>query len=144
MVRAAHVGDFGDQMRGDGAFVPVLASAGIGPQGVLDGADKEVDPQRKQDDYADGRQDGLERRVGQVGKEVVPSEEDQREEDQIAGDGADSAGQGMAPTADHAAADGQHVDRAHRRGRRQSHQECGRKHVDVGDQRHLGQIGGDG
>ena len=44
-------------MRGDGAFVPVLASAGVGPQGLLDGADKEVDPQRKQDDYADGRQD---------------------------------------------------------------------------------------
>ena len=68
-------------MRGDGAFVPVLASAGVGLQGILGGADKEVDPQRKQDDYADGRQDGLERRVGQVGKEVVPPEEDQREED---------------------------------------------------------------
>jgi len=53
----------------DGAFVPVLANAGVGPQGLLDGADKEVDPQRKQDDYADGRQDGLERRVGQVRKE---------------------------------------------------------------------------
>ena len=81
MVRASTVGDFGEQMCGDGAFVPVLASAGVGPQGLLDGADKEVDPQRKQDDYADGRQDGLERRVGQVGKEVVTPEEDQREED---------------------------------------------------------------
>src|ERR1700683_1741594 len=39
----------------------------------------------------------------------------------------------MAPTADHAAADGQHVDRSHRRGRRQSHQKCGREHVDVGE-----------
>ena len=62
------VGDIGDQMRGDGAFVPAFASAGVGPQGFLDGADKEVDPQRKQDDHADGREDGLESRVGQVGK----------------------------------------------------------------------------
>jgi len=43
----------------------------------------------------------------------------------------------MAPTADYAAADGQHVDRSHRRGSRQSHQECGRKHVDVGDEHHV-------
>ena len=68
-------------MRGDGAFIPVLASAGVGPQGLLDGADKEVDPQRKQDDCADGGQDGPEHRVGYVGKEVVTPEEDQREED---------------------------------------------------------------
>ena len=61
-------------MRRDGAFVPVLASAGVGPQGVLDGADEEVDPQRKQDNYADGRQDGLERRVGQVGEEIMTPE----------------------------------------------------------------------
>src|SRR6266481_2437855 len=43
----------------------------------------------------------------------------------------------MAPTADHAAADGQHVDRTHRRGRRQSHQECARKHADVGAEHHV-------
>lgn len=79
----------------------------------------------------------MERRVGQIGKEVVPPDEDHREKDEIAGDGTDSAGEGMAPTADHAAADGQHVNGAHRRGRRQSHQECGRKHVDVGDERHV-------
>jgi hypothetical protein len=30
-------------MLGDGAFVPVLAGAGIGPQQFLDGADKKVD-----------------------------------------------------------------------------------------------------
>ena len=63
--------------------------------------------------------------------------EHQREEDEIASDGADSAGEGMAPTTYQAAADGQHVDRAHRRCRRQSHQECGRKHVDVGDEHHF-------
>jgi len=68
-------------MRGDGAFVPVLASAGIDPQGVLDGADKEVDPQGKQNNYADGRQDVLERRVGQIGKEVMTPDEDHREKD---------------------------------------------------------------
>jgi len=68
-------------MRGDGAFVQVLASAGVCPQGILDGPDKEVDPQRKEDYYADGRQDGLKRRVGQIRKEVVTPEEDQREED---------------------------------------------------------------
>ena len=51
-------------MRGDGVVVPVLASAGVGPQGFLEGAHKEIDPQRKQDDDADGRQDRLERRVG--------------------------------------------------------------------------------
>src|ERR1700746_3368807 len=43
----------------------------------------------------------------------------------------------MAPTTDHAAADGQHVDRTHRRGRRQSHQECARKHANIGDERHV-------
>ena len=43
----------------------------------------------------------------------------------------------MAPTADHAAADGQHVDRTHRRGRRQSHQECARKHADIRNERHV-------
>ena len=37
---------------------------------------------------------------------VVPAEEDQGEENQVAGDGTDSAGEGTAPTADHAAADG--------------------------------------
>jgi hypothetical protein len=83
-----------DQMRRDGAFVPVLASASIGPHGILDGADKEVDPKRKQDDYADGRQDGLERRVGQIGKEVMPPEENHRKKDEIAGDGADSRRRG--------------------------------------------------
>ena len=124
-------------MRGDGAFIPVFASAGVGPQGLLDGADKEVDPQRKQDDDADARQDGPESRVGQIGKEIVTAEEDQGEEDEVAGDGADSAGEGMAPTADQAAADGQHVDRAHGRGRRQSHEKCGRKYVDVGDEHHV-------
>src|ERR1039458_9268625 len=93
-------------MRGDGAFVPLLASASVGPHGFLDGADKKVDPQRKQDDYADGRQDGLEPRVGQVGEEVVTAEKDHREEDEIASDGANAAGEGMAPTADHAAAGG--------------------------------------
>jgi hypothetical protein len=40
------------------------------------------------------------------------------------------------PTADHAAVDDQRVDRAHRRGRRQSHQKSVRQHVDVGDERH--------
>jgi len=55
-------------MRRDGAFVPVLASAGVGPQGVLDGADKEVDPERKQDYASDGRQDGLERRLDRSDK----------------------------------------------------------------------------
>jgi len=40
------VGDLGDQMRGQGAFVPVLASAGVGPQGLLDGADKDWPPLR--------------------------------------------------------------------------------------------------
>jgi hypothetical protein len=44
----------------------------MGPHGLFDGVDKEVDSQRKQDDYADGRQDALERRVGQVGKKIVP------------------------------------------------------------------------
>ena len=130
-------GDIAGQMRGDGAFVPAFASSGVGSQGFLDGADKEVEPQRQQDDHADGREDGPESRVGQVGEEIVAAEEDQGEEDQVAGDGADSAGEGTAPTADHAAADGQHVDRAHRRGRRQSHEVCGRKYVDVGDERHV-------
>jgi hypothetical protein len=85
---------------------------------VLDGADKEVEPQRQEDDYAEGREDGLKSRGGQVGEEVATAEEDQREEEQVAGGRADCAGQGAAPTADHAATDGQHVDRAHRRGRR--------------------------
>ena len=124
-------------MRGDGLFVPVLASTGKGPHGVLDGADKDVDPKRKQDDYADGLQDGLERGVRQVRKEVVPPDEDDRKKDEIAADGTDSTGEGMAPTADQTAADGQHVNRAHRRGSRQSHQECGQKHVDVGDEHHV-------
>ena len=53
---------------GDGALVPAFASAGVGPQGFLDGADKEVEPQRKQDDHADGREDSLESRFGQVGR----------------------------------------------------------------------------
>jgi len=70
-------GDIGGQMLGDGAFVPVPAGAGVGPQGFLDGADKEVEPQRKQDDYADGRKDGLKSRIGQVGKDIVTAEEDQ-------------------------------------------------------------------
>ena len=130
-------GDVGDQMRGDGAFVPVFASSGVGPQGFLDGADKEVDPQRQQNDHADGLQDSPESRVGQVGEEIVAAEKDQGEEDQVAGDGADSAGEGTAPTADHAAADGQHVDRAHRGGRRQSHEKCGREYVDVRDEHHV-------
>ena len=43
-------------------------------------------------------------------------------------------GEGMAPAANHAAADGQHVDRAQRCGRRQSHEVCARKYVDVGDE----------
>lgn len=47
------------------------------------------------------------------------------------------AGEGMVSTTDHAAADGQQVDRAHRRcRRRQTHEVCGRKHVDVGDEHH--------
>lgn len=62
-------------MRGDGAFVPALAGSSVGPQGFLDGADKEVGPQRKQDDHTDGREDGPENRVGQVGEEIVTSEE---------------------------------------------------------------------
>jgi hypothetical protein len=66
------VGDFRDQTCRDRAFGLALVNAGIGPQGLLDGADNEVDPERKQDDRAEGRQDGLERRVGQIGKEVVP------------------------------------------------------------------------
>ena len=132
-VKCGSVADFGDEMRGDGGFVPAFTGAGEGAQGILDGADKEVDPQWEQNDDADGLQVGLDRRVGQVGKEVVTSEEDQREEDEIARDRTDSAGEGMAPTADQAAADGQHVDRAHRRCRRQSHQKCGRKDVDVGE-----------
>ena len=61
--------------------VPAFAGSSVGPQGFLDGADKEVEPQRQQDDYADSRQDGLESRVGQVGKEIVTAEEDQGEED---------------------------------------------------------------
>ena len=65
-------------MRGHGRFVPAAASAGEGALGILDGADKEVDPQRKQNDHAGGREHGLERRVGQVGKEVVAPEEDQQ------------------------------------------------------------------
>src|SRR5271165_4219555 len=95
------VGDFDEQMCWDGAFVPMLASAGVGPQGLLDGADKEVDPQRKQDDYADGCQDGRGGRVGEVGKELVPSREDQRKEDQTPGEGPDPAGEGMSPTPNH-------------------------------------------
>ena len=126
-------GDVCGQMRGDSAFVPAFASTGIGPQGFLDGAEKKVDPQRKQDDHADGREDGLESRIGQVGEEIFTTEEGQGEEDQVSGDRTDSAGEGMAPPADHAAADGQHVDRAHRRCRSQSHEVCARKYVDVGD-----------
>jgi len=58
-------------MPGDDAFVPAFAnSSSVGPQGFLDGADKEVDPQRKQDDHADGREDGPESRAGQVGEEI--------------------------------------------------------------------------
>lgn len=98
--------DIGGQMCGNGALVPAFASAGVGPQGFLDGADQEVEPQRKQDDHADGREDGLESRVRQVGEEIATAEEDEAEEDQVAGDGTDSAGEGMAPAADHAAADG--------------------------------------
>ena len=109
----------------------------VGSQRFLDGPDKEVDPQRQQDDHADGLQDSLEIWVGRVGEEIVTAEEDQGEEDQVAGNGADCAGEGAAPTADHAAADGQHVDRAHRRGRRQPHEKCGREYVDVGDEHHV-------
>ncbi|MGA2608713.1 MAG: hypothetical protein ABSH01_14815 [Terriglobia bacterium] len=67
----------------------------------------------------------------------MTAEENQGEEDRVAGDGADSAGEGVAPTTDYAAADGQHVERAHRRGGRQSHEVCGRKYVDVGDEHHV-------
>ena len=114
MVRAAQEATSEARCAGTVPSSQLLRALAVGPQGLLDGADKEVDPQRKQDDYADARQDGPESRVGQVGKEIVTAEEDQGEEDQVAGDGADSAGEGTAPTADHAAADGQHVDRAHR------------------------------
>ena len=75
------VGDFGDQMPMNGAFIPMVASALIGPQGLLDGADKEVGSKWKQDDRTYGRQDCLEHRVGKVRKDVVTPEEDQREED---------------------------------------------------------------
>jgi hypothetical protein len=43
--------------------------------------------------------------VRQVGKEVATSVENHREEDEIAGDGTDSAGERMTPTANHAAAE---------------------------------------
>jgi hypothetical protein len=124
-------------VRRDGAFIPAFASAGVNPQWFLDDADKEVEPQRKQNYPADGREDGMESRAGQVGEEIVTAEERQGEEDQVAGDRADSAGEGMVPTTDHAAADGQHVHRAHRRGRRQTHEVCGRKYMDVGDKHHV-------
>jgi len=48
----------------------------LGPQGFLDGADKEVGPQREQDDHTEGRGDGPENRFGQVGEEIVTTEED--------------------------------------------------------------------
>ena len=124
-------------MRGDGALVPAFASSGMGPQWFLDGADKEVNPQRKQDDHAHGREDDPESRVAEVGEEIVTAEEDQGKEDQVAGDGTDCAGEGAAPTADHAAADGQHVDRAHRGSGRESHEERGREHVDVREEHHV-------
>jgi len=100
-----------------------LRAQAKGPRGPVDDADKEVVSQWKQNDYADGRQDGLESRVGQVGKEIVTAEGDQGEEDELAGDVADSASERMAPTADQAAVDGQHVDRAHCR--RRTHEKCG-------------------
>ena len=55
MGRAGSVDNFGRQMSGDGSFVPVFASAGIGPQGRTDGAEQKVDPQWKQHDYAEAR-----------------------------------------------------------------------------------------
>src|SRR5271157_38209 len=130
-------GDIGGQMLRDGAFVSVLAGAGVGPQRFLDGVEKRVEPQRKQDDYADGLEDGPNSRVGQVGENIVAAQEDQGEEDQVASDGADATGDSVAPTADNPAADGQHVDGAHRRRRCQSHEIGGRKHVDVRDQSHV-------
>jgi hypothetical protein len=36
-------------------FIPVFAGAGESTQWILQGADKEVDPQRKQNNDADGR-----------------------------------------------------------------------------------------
>jgi hypothetical protein len=50
------------------------------------------------DDDAEGRQNRLERRIGQVGKEVVTPEKDQREQNQITGHGANPAGESMVPT----------------------------------------------
>jgi hypothetical protein len=47
----------------------------------------------------------------------------------------------VAPTANHSAADGHHVDRTYGRGRRQSHQECDRKHVDVWEEVHIALMG---
>ena len=76
-------------------------------------------------------------RVGQVGKEIVTAKENQREEEKLAGDGADSAGDGMAPTTDQAAADGQHVDGTHGRRRCQPDEECRGKYVDVRDDHHV-------
>jgi len=86
-------------MRGNGGFVPVLASAGAGPQGIFYGVDTEVDSQRKQDDHSDGLEDGLEHRVEQVAKKVVTPEKNKRQEDNVACAGANSAGERMAPTA---------------------------------------------
>jgi hypothetical protein len=55
------VGDFGDQMPGDRAFVPVVASAFLGPQGLLEAADREADCQWKDDDWSHCREDSLDR-----------------------------------------------------------------------------------
>jgi hypothetical protein len=56
--------------------VPAFAGSSVGPQGFLDGADKEVGPQREQDDHTEGPEDGPENRFGQVGEEIVTTEED--------------------------------------------------------------------
>src|ERR1700687_4255383 len=77
--RRGGVGDFVDQMPMNGAFIPVVACAFIGPQGFLYGADKKIGPKWKQDDGTYGRQDSPEHRVGKVRKAVLTPEEDQRE-----------------------------------------------------------------
>jgi hypothetical protein len=67
-------------------------------------------------------------------------EERQGTENQIAEDRADSAGKGVTPTGGNSAADGHHVDRTNGRGCRQSHQECGRKHMDIRDDHHRASV----
>jgi hypothetical protein len=129
--------DIGGQVRGDGSFIPTLASAGVGPQGLLDRANEEIDSQRQQDDQANTRQNGLQSRVGQIGKKIMTAEQNEREEREFASDGTGTPGKRVAPASDQSAANGQHVDWAHGRRRRQSDKKGCRKHVNVGNEHHL-------